>query len=131
MKPIFAIPLLFLLLGGTANAAPDITGLKHTEFTALKAAEAANFKLPANVRLVQTTNLKTPGVVSKRYQQTLGHAEVLGGQLTVLTNPKGETVAVIGKNYPGLMSTNDINININDKSAQAITAKIIGNTQLS
>lgn len=126
MKPIFAIPLLLLLLAGTANAVPDISGHKHTEFTVLKGAEATNFKLPANVRLTQTTNLKTPGVVSKRYQQAVGNAEVLGGQLTVLNNAKGETVAVIGKNYPGLMSTNDININ--DKSAQAIAAKIIGNT---
>ena len=46
MKPIFAIPLLLLLLAGTANAVPDISGHKHTEFTVLKGAEATNFKLP-------------------------------------------------------------------------------------
>lgn len=125
MKPIFAAPLLFLLLASTANAAPDISGQKRTEFIALKGAEANNFKLPANVHLMRTTNLKAAGLVSKRYQQLVGNAEVLGGQLTVLNNAKGETVAVIGENHPGLMSTNDININ--EKAAQTVAAKIIGN----
>ena len=125
MKSIFAIPLLFLLLASTANAAPDISGQKRTEFIALKGAEANNFKLPANVHLMRTTNLKASGLVSKRYQQLVGNAEVLGGQLTVLNNAEGETVAVIGENHPGLMSTNDININ--EKAAQTVATKVIGN----
>lgn len=124
MKSIFAIPLLFLLLASIVNAAPDISKHNHAEFIALKGAEATSFKLPANVHLIGTTKLKTPGIESKRYQQLIGTTEVLGGQLTVLNNTKGETIAVIGENFPNLMSTNDISIN--DKAAQAIAAKIIG-----
>ena len=126
MKSIFAIPLFFLLLANAVNAAPDISKHNHAEFIALNGAEATNFKLPANVRLLGTANFKAAGVISKRYQQVVGNAEVLGGQLTVLNNTHGEAVAVIGENFPGLMSTNDITIN--DKSAQAITAKKIGST---
>lgn len=125
MKSIFAIPLLFLLLASIVNAAPDISKHNHAEFIALKGAEATSFKLPTNVHLIGTTKLKTPGIESKRYQQLIGTAEVLGGQLTVLNNTKGETIAVIGENFPNLMSTNDISIN--DKAAQVIAAKKIGN----
>ena len=126
MKSIFAILLFFLLLTNAVNAAPDLSRHNHAEFIALKGAEATNFKLPADVHLIGTTKLKTPGVESKRYQQVVGNAEVLGGQLTVLNNTKGETIAVIGENFPNLMSTNDITIN--DKSAQAVVAKKMGST---
>ncbi len=125
MKSIFSIPLLFMLFSPVVNAAPDLPAKRHSEFIALKGAEASNFRVPDTARLKQTINLKTANVVSKRYQQWLGDAEVLGGQLTVLTTPAGETVAVIGAHYPGLMSTNDIKIN--DKAAQAVAVKNIGN----
>ncbi len=125
MKSILSIPLLFLLFSPAGNAAPEGPPNRHPEFIALKGAEASNFKIPDTSRLMRTQDLKKANTVSKRYQQWLGDAEVLGGQLTVLTTPAGETVAVIGAHYPGLMSTNDIKIN--DKAAQAIAVKNIGN----
>lgn len=126
MKNIRSFSLLFLLFASAVNAAPDVPANRHSEFIALKGAEASNFSIPATSRLMRTLNLKADGVISKRYQQWVSDAEVLGGQLTVLTNPAGETVAVIGAHYPGLMSTNDIRINA--KAAQAIAVKNIGNT---
>ena len=127
MKNIHSVSLLFLLFASTANAAPapDVPANRHSEFIALNGAEASNFRVPDTSRLMRTLNLKATGVVSNRYQQWVGNAEVLGGQLTVLTNPAGETVAVIGAHYPGLMSTNEIIIN--DKAAQAVAVKNMGN----
>jgi bacillolysin len=113
--------LLSLLFSTTAWAALGNAG---SIFTALNGAEAANFQIPANVHLVSTENFKARGLISKRFQQLVGNAEVLGGQLTVLIDASGNTVAVIGETYPGLMSTNTIKLK--GKSAQGIAASNIG-----
>ena len=120
MKLKLAISLL-LIFSAAAWAAP---GKEGDGFIALKGPAAAGFQVPADVRLVGTENLKARGLVSKRYQQMVGDAEVLGGQLTVLSNASGNTVAVIGAYYSGLLSTNDINIR--GKAAQGVAASNIG-----
>lgn len=75
MKSIFAIPLLFLLLASTANAAPDEIYTKLVQnLLPLKGLKQTVSKLPANVHLMRTTNLKASGLVSKRYQQLVGNA---------------------------------------------------------
>lgn len=125
MKSIFSIPLLFLLFSPVVNAVPEGPSNRHAEFIALKGAEASTFKVPDTSRLMRTLDLKKANAISKRYQQWLGDAEVLLGQLTVLTTPAGETVAVDWCALSGLMSTNDIKIN--DKAAQAVAVKNIGN----
>lgn len=121
MKINLIICLLFIF-STVLNAASNVVSSKGKHgFTVLKAEQAKNFKVPVNARLLGKRNIKTKGFNSKRYQQLLGNAEVLGGQLTVVTNQNGDLVAVIGGNYAGLMSTNDIKLKA--KAAQAIAAK--------
>jgi len=115
---LLAIPLLF--------AAPlwAEPGNGNSGFTALKGAEAANFRVPTDLHLTRTLNMKARGLVSKRYQQMLGDAEVLGGQLTVISSATGETLSVIGAHYPNLMSSNDIKLK--GGAAQGVAAAKIG-----
>jgi bacillolysin len=120
VKLKLAISLLLIF----STAAWAVPGKGEAGFTALKGAAAASFQVPSNARLVRTENLKASGMLSKRYQQMLGDAEVLGAQLTVWSNASGNTVAVIGAYYPGLMSTNVIKLKGN--AAQGVAASNIG-----
>jgi bacillolysin len=120
MKFIVAISLL-LMSSTSAWSAP---GKGESGSVALNGVEAAGFQVPANARLVGTTNIKARGLVSKRYQQMVGDAEVLGGQLTVLSDASGKAVAVIGAHYPGLMSTNVIKLK--GKAARNVADSNIG-----
>lgn len=121
MKLRLTFPLLLLIFSTAAWSAP---GNGNSGFTALNGAAAASFQLPVDARLVRTTNLKAPGLVAKRYQQMVGDAEVLGGQLTILGNASGGIVAVIGAHFPNLMSTNEIKLKGN--AAQGVAASRIG-----
>lgn len=120
MKLKLAISLL-LIFSAAAWAGP---ANEKAGFIALKGAAAASFQVPADVHLMSTETSKARGLVSKRYQQMVGDADVLGGQLTVLSNASGDTVAVIGAYYPSLLSTNDIKLK--GKTAQAVAASKIG-----
>ena len=115
---LLAIALLF--------AAPlwAESGNGNSGFTALKGSEAANFRVPTDLHLTRTLNMKARGLVSKRYQQMLGDAEVLGGQLTVISSDTGETLSVIGAHYPNLMSSNEVKLK--GGAAQGVAATKIG-----
>lgn len=117
----FTISLLFLFLSSITWAAP---GNGNSGFTALNGAAAAGFQVPSDALLISTRNMKARGLIAKRFQQMVGDAEVLGGQLTVLSTSAGEVVAVIGAHYPNLMSTNDIKLK--GQAAQGIAAGRIG-----
>lgn len=64
--------------GGSAQEPPPPSG-----FRALSGAQAQAFQLPADVRLARTIELPGYGLTLERYQQYLGPAQVLGGQLTL------------------------------------------------
>ena len=100
--------MLFLLLFSVfALSAP---GKGKIGFIALKGPAAANFNIPTNLHLVGLTKQLAGGLKAKRYQQIFENAKVLGGQLTVISDTKGNKVGVIGEHYPGLLSTNIIKL---------------------
>lgn len=70
--------------------------------------EAAGFAVPADVRPVRTLRLGT--LTYRRYQQYLGPARVLGGQLTVLRDASGRVLSVVGSHYPGIAPANEVAI---------------------
>jgi bacillolysin len=95
-----SVSLLMGMLTTSVSAAPTASGAR-----ALSGADAAAFQLPAD--LVQVWQATYPdGTVQTRYQQMVGDARVLGGQLTVITDAAGTVRAVIGAHYPGLRATN-------------------------
>jgi Zn-dependent metalloprotease len=111
-----AAPLAGLAGAGTAAAAP-ISGP-----TALSGSAAAQFQLPADVVPVWTARY-SDGTVQTRYQQNVGTANVLGGQLTVISKG-GTTTAVIGAHYPGLTAKNTRALTAGQ--AKSVAAKRIG-----
>lgn len=77
-------------------------------FRALSGPEAAAFTLPGDVQLVQRIPLAAYGLTWERYQQSLGAAQVLGGQLTLYRNGAGAIVLVVGAHYPNIVPTNRV-----------------------
>jgi len=116
---LFVLFAFLLVLSITAVAAPGQKGV-----IALKGAAATSFHLPSDAHLVQTRSMNNRGLVARRYQQMVGDAEVLGGQLTVLSQSTGEVLAITGAHFPNLMSTNDIKLKGN--AAQAVAVARIG-----
>ena len=112
-----AAPLAGLTGAGAAAAATPISGP-----TALSGSAAAGFQLPADVVEVWTARY-SDGTVQTRYQQKVGTANVLGGQLTVIRKG-GTTTAVIGAYYPGLTAKNTRALN--SGQAKAVAEKRIG-----
>jgi Zn-dependent metalloprotease/outer membrane protein W len=72
----------------------------------LSGAEAARFALPSDLVLVKTLRLPAYGLVQERYQQRLGPAIVLGGQVTLLKDPSGVILAVLGARHPAIARRN-------------------------
>ncbi len=100
-----------------AAAAPPPTGS-----VALSDADAAAFRLPADVVPVWSATYPD-GTVQTRYQQKVGDATVLGGQLTVISRG-GSTSAVIGAYFPGLVAKNTRALN--SAQARGVAEKKIG-----
>lgn len=90
---------------------------------ALSGAEAAGFALPADV--VRLWSAKLPGGRTQtRYQQMVGSAAVLGGQLTVLADKSGRTTAVTGAYFPGLRAKNAAKVSAS--AARGVASNRIG-----
>ena len=99
------------VLGATADAsAPTSPAAKAPNGStpagplALSGADAAAYRLPADMRRVHSTTYPD-GTTATRYQQMVGKAAVLNGQVTVLSDAAGDRTAVIGAHYPGLEAT--------------------------
>jgi len=92
-------------------------------FRAANAQQVTGFVLPPDVNLIRTRSLEA-GRSSERYQQTVDGAEVLGGQLSLILDADGKLTAVIGSHYPGLMSTNVVQLT--PSQAKGIAIKKIG-----
>ncbi|MDQ4085111.1 MAG: M4 family metallopeptidase [Actinomycetota bacterium] len=89
-----------------ASAQPETGGQPAPQGSfALSGADARAFDLPSDVRRVDATGL-SGGRTATRYQQVAGGASVFGGQITVVENPAGEQVAVVGAHFPGLEAKN-------------------------
>lgn len=107
------------LVSGTAP------GNSRAGFIRLHGAAAAEFVVPADVRLVRESNLKARQLISRRFQQLVGNAEVFGGQFTVLYSAAGEVIEIFGAYFPELVPTNDIKMK--GDAAQVVAAAKIGN----
>ena len=68
---------------------------------ALSGAAARSFVLPAGLTKVSSST-RPDGATQTRYQQFVGKASVLGGQVTVNANAGGTVTSVIGAYFPGL-----------------------------
>ena len=124
-KPLISLFFIFLLCSlfiVSAQAAPGGNG-KGRAFQALTGQAASQFKLPIDV-VVAGERISKSNISSRRYQQMLNGAQVLGGQLTVNADAKGNVISVIGAHYPNLLTTNDIKLSAGN--AQATVAKRLG-----
>jgi thermolysin len=93
-------------------------------FHTLSGAAARGFEVPADSRQSSSMNLPRYGLRAERYQQYLGDAAVLGGQLTVFRDAQSQTVAVIGSHFPDIVLTNAVRLN--QGQARAVAAQDIG-----
>lgn len=104
------LPILFVVfLAASIQAhsqpvqatSPAAESEKHG-FRTLSGEEARAFRVPGDMRMVWRADFPRFGLTQTRYQQFVGNAEVLGGQITVWRDKAGEAVAVIGSHYPDL-----------------------------
>ena len=91
-------------IADSARSAPDPTpsstgSIARGGSLTLLGADAQAFTVPSDVVKVWSTQLAN-GTTQTRYQQMVGGAKVLGGQLTVLADRSGRTTAVIGAYFP-------------------------------
>jgi bacillolysin len=118
-----AMLIAMLLTAAGASAAPRALPAGPAGFRAWTGAQARGFSLPTDVRVAwQATNGRL-GLTQTRYQQYVGGAEVLGGQITLLAQA-GQQVAVIGSHYPGLVPSNTVKLT--PANARGVAERAIG-----
>jgi Zn-dependent metalloprotease len=103
---------LIVSLSGVALAAPaDVpaTAPGPGGFRAWTGAQASGFSLPGDLQVVWEHSNAALGLTQTRYQQFVGGAKVLGGQITVL-HRDGQQVAVIGSHFPGLVASSSVQL---------------------
>ena len=119
-----AVLLALALFIAPTNAAQGGNG-NGNGFRALNGQDAQVFNLPKDVTNTGHQKLDKYGVEADRFQQFVGKAAVLGGQMTVYNDiDSGETMAVIGAHYEGLMPTN--HIALNEQQARQTAMQAIG-----
>ncbi|MEV0289122.1 M4 family metallopeptidase [Kribbella sp. NPDC050820] len=124
-RAVAALAALALVIAGgaTATAGPTATTQLRGGSIALSGADARAFAVPPG--MVELWSAKrADGATQTRYQQMVGAAKVLGGQLTVLKNKSGRTTAVIGAYFPGLTAKNSATMSA--ASARGVAAKRVG-----
>ncbi|RYU13025.1 M4 family metallopeptidase [Nocardioides iriomotensis] len=102
-----------LVLATSSNAQPQDASRPAATTAgsfALSGADAAAYRLPGDVTKVWSTTLPG-GLTQTRYQQYVGNASVLGGQVTVIRDASGTASAVIGAHFPGLDASNAKSLN--------------------
>ena len=88
---------------------------------ALTGPDAADFVMPSDMALAKTLPARGPRLTWERYQQHLGAAAVLGGQVTLLRDAAGRPVAVIGKRSLALVPVNSVRLS--EAQAREIAAR--------
>ena len=107
--------------GVGAAAPPPIGSSTEGSFT-LEGEEAAAYQVPGDVEEVWRSRFPD-GTTQTRYQQVVGGAEVLGGQITVLRDATGITT-VIGAHFTGLRPANALQLASSD--AMQVAAELLG-----
>ena len=93
-------------VNGTATAAATPKAVSPSGSFALSGADAAAYRLPADLREVRTLRLPG-GLTQTRYQQYVDGAAVAGAQVTVIRSASGTAEAVVGALVDGLSAVND------------------------
>ncbi|MGE9807414.1 M4 family metallopeptidase [Janibacter sp. G1551] len=75
----------------------------------LTGAEAASFRLPARMTKLRSWS-DGDGYTLTRYQQMVGKASVIGGQITIVKDAAGVQTAVIGAYHDGLSAKNSVTL---------------------
>jgi Zn-dependent metalloprotease len=109
--------------GATATAGQAATTPLRGGSIALSGADARAFAVPQGMVKLWTAD-RAGGGTQTRYQQMVGAASVLGGQITVLTGKSGKTDAVIGAYFPGLKAKNSTAVSA--AKARDVAAKRVG-----
>ncbi|TCC62111.1 peptidase M4 [Kribbella pittospori] len=124
-RVLAAIAALALVTAGgsTATAGQVTTTPLRGGSIALSGADARAFAVPPGMVRLWTAQ-RADGGTQTRYQQMVGTASVVGGQLTVLTDKSGRTSAVIGTYFPGLKAKNSASVSA--ASARGAAAKRVG-----
>ncbi|GAB2666936.1 M4 family metallopeptidase [Kribbella swartbergensis] len=122
---VAALAALALVTAGaaTATAEPAATTSLRGGSIALSGSDARTFAVPPGMVKLWSAQ-RADGGTQTRYQQMVGSASVLGGQLTVLTDRSGATAAVIGAYFPGLQAKNSAVVSA--ASARGVAAKRVG-----
>ena len=132
LAALAALALTVIVAPGSIAVATQPSGLAGNPVAAEKAATpstdgsialadaaAANYKLPDDVERVWTTTYGD-GTRQTRYQQMVGGAEVLGGQVTLLRNASGRITSVIGAHFAGLKPSNPVRVTKADSLGIAV-----------
>jgi bacillolysin len=102
-----------VVTASTSSAAPQRaaapTGSSYSGSFAISGKNAAAYVVPDDVTRVWSSR-RPDGSTQTRYQQTVGNADVFGGQVTVLKNPAGTATAVVGAHFPDLRPTNAVKL---------------------
>lgn len=122
---VVAIAALALVTAGgtTATARQAATTPLPGGSIALSGTDARTFAVPPGMVKVWAAD-RAGGGTQTRYQQMVGAARVLGGQLTVLADKSGRTTAVVGAYFPGLKAKNSASVSA--AGARGIAAKRVG-----
>ena len=120
VKSLMIISILIMSLSGVALAAPaDVPAPAPGPggFRAWTGAQASSFSVPGDVQVVWEHRNAALGLTQTRYQQFVGGARVLGGQITVLRRD-GQQVAVIGSHFPDLVAASTVRLTPADARAR-------------
>lgn len=120
VRSLIMISILIMSLSGVALAAPaDVPAPAPGPggFRAWTGAQASGFSVPGDVQVVWEHRNAALGLTQTRYQQFVGEAKVLGGQITVLRRD-GQQVAVIGSHFPDLVAASTVRLTPADARAR-------------
>jgi len=120
VRSLIVVSILIVSLSGVALAAPvdaQATVPGPAGFRAWTGAQASGFSAPGDLQLVWEHNNAALGLTQTRYQQFVGGARVLGGQITLLRS-NGQQVAVIGSHFPGLVASSTVRVTPADARAR-------------
>jgi bacillolysin len=123
---LLLIIVLVVTTASSALAAPaDVTAAVPGPggFRAWTGAQASSFSVPGDVQVVWEYSNAALGLTQTRYQQFVGGARVLGGQITILRRD-GQQVAVIGAHFPGLVAGNTVRLS--PANARAVVERELG-----